>query len=104
MFISRNTNTNVEIENETNSNDNDTSATKSLLNGIGDITSNLTKLELSSPTDSPTRYQTKEGECSIQLCLNQFTALELMTGNNKVRCPACTERENKVLSAEFSLL
>lgn len=46
-----------------------------------------------SATVSP-RYQCDEGECSIQSCLNQFTALELMTGNNKVGCEACTKRIN----------
>lgn len=40
------------------------------------------------------RYICDESECSIQSCLNQFTALELMTGNNKVCCDACTERIN----------
>ncbi|KAJ8673620.1 hypothetical protein QAD02_004882 [Eretmocerus hayati] len=68
---------------------------KILPNGIGEIASNMTKLDLSSPAGSPTRYITVEGECSVQLCLNQFTALELMTGNNKVGCEACTERANK---------
>jgi len=41
------------------------------------------------------RYQCDDGECSIQSCLNQFTALELMTGNNKVGCENCTQRQNK---------
>jgi hypothetical protein len=40
------------------------------------------------------RYQCDDGECSIQSCLNQFTALELMTGNNKVGCEVCTQRQN----------
>ncbi|GAB0094365.1 Ubiquitin carboxyl-terminal hydrolase [Sergentomyia squamirostris] len=40
------------------------------------------------------RYQCEDGECSVQSCLNNFTALELMTGNNKVGCDACTERLN----------
>ncbi|XP_055683894.1 ubiquitin carboxyl-terminal hydrolase 45 [Lutzomyia longipalpis] len=40
------------------------------------------------------RYQCEEGECSVQSCLNNFTALELMTGNNRVGCDACTERIN----------
>lgn len=31
------------------------------------------------------RYQCEDGECSIQSCLNNFTSVELMTGNNKVR-------------------
>ena len=47
-----------------------------------------------SATVSP-RYQCDDGECSIQSCLNQFTALELMTGNNKVGCENCTQRQNK---------
>ncbi|OXU25987.1 hypothetical protein TSAR_010811 [Trichomalopsis sarcophagae] len=68
---------------------------KKLSNGIGDLMSNITKLDLSSPFDSPTRYPTKDGECSVQVCLNQFTERELMSGNNKVGCTACTERENK---------
>ncbi|KFB42014.1 AGAP000666-PA-like protein [Anopheles sinensis] len=40
------------------------------------------------------RYQCGEGECSVQSCLNSFTAVELMSGNNKVCCEACTERIN----------
>ncbi|XP_055617543.1 ubiquitin carboxyl-terminal hydrolase 16 [Toxorhynchites rutilus septentrionalis] len=40
------------------------------------------------------RYQCEENECSIQSCLNSFTAVELMTGNNKVCCEACTKRIN----------
>ncbi|CAG9858181.1 unnamed protein product [Phyllotreta striolata] len=42
-------------------------------------------------TISP-RYQCKEGECSVQSCLNQFTECELMAGNNKVGCASCTKR------------
>lgn len=38
------------------------------------------------------RYLCDEDECSIQSCLSQFTALELLTGNNKVGCETCTER------------
>lgn len=41
------------------------------------------------------KQQTEEGECSVISCLNQFTSLELMTGNNKVGCDACTQRQNK---------
>ncbi|XP_055523577.1 ubiquitin carboxyl-terminal hydrolase 16 [Wyeomyia smithii] len=40
------------------------------------------------------RYQCEDNECSIQSCFNSFTAVELMTGNNKVCCDACTERIN----------
>lgn len=38
------------------------------------------------------RYKCEDGECSIQSCLNQFTACELMTANNKVSCKLCTKR------------
>ena len=40
------------------------------------------------------RYLCADGELSLQSCLNNFTAMELMTGNNKVGCEACTERTN----------
>ncbi|KAM3959632.1 LOW QUALITY PROTEIN: ubiquitin specific protease 16/45 [Aphomia sociella] len=43
---------------------------------------------------SSPRYVCEEDECSIQSCLSQFTALELLTGNNKVGCENCTERIN----------
>ena len=65
--------------------------------GIDNIISGISKIGISgSLQQSPTRYSTKEGECSIQSCLNQFTALELMSGSNKVRCEACTAKEKKV--------
>ncbi|XP_026276331.1 ubiquitin carboxyl-terminal hydrolase 16 [Frankliniella occidentalis] len=41
------------------------------------------------------RHQSEEGDCSVTSCLNQFTSLELMTGNNKVGCDACTQKQNK---------
>jgi len=36
----------------------------------------------------------------VLTCLNQFTASEIMTGNNKVSCERCTEqhKKSKVLS------
>jgi ubiquitin carboxyl-terminal hydrolase 16/45 len=40
------------------------------------------------------RYQCDEGECSIQSCLNTFTAIELLTGNDKVGCDNCTLQKN----------
>lgn len=46
-----------------------------------------------STTIAP-RYHCEDGECSIQSCLNNFTAAELMTGNNKVGCDSCSERIN----------
>ncbi|GJQ73747.1 hypothetical protein Trydic_g14079 [Trypoxylus dichotomus] len=48
-------------------------------------------LELWTGTMSQ-RYQCEEGELSVQSCLNQFTACELMTANNKVSCELCTKR------------
>ncbi|XP_026296412.1 ubiquitin carboxyl-terminal hydrolase 45 isoform X3 [Apis mellifera] len=66
-------------------------------NGINNITSGISKIGIGdSLQQPPTRYLTKEGECSIQSCLNQFTALELMSGSNKVSCEACTANEKKV--------
>lgn len=46
-----------------------------------------------SSTFAP-RYQCEDGECSVHSCLNNFTQAELMTGNNKVGCSACSERIN----------
>lgn len=46
-----------------------------------------------STTIAP-RYQCEDGELSLQSCLNNFTAVELMTGNNKVGCDSCSERIN----------
>ncbi|TGZ50256.1 ubiquitin carboxyl-terminal hydrolase 16/45 isoform X1 [Temnothorax longispinosus] len=63
-------------------------------NELGDIMTGMSKLGIAGH-QSPNRYTTKEGECSVESCLNQFTALELMTGSNKVVCEACTAREKK---------
>ncbi|KAG4068319.1 hypothetical protein HA402_007839 [Bradysia odoriphaga] len=46
-----------------------------------------------SSTIAP-RYACEDNECSIQSCLNNFTATELMSGNNKVGCDKCTELFN----------
>lgn len=43
-------------------------------------------------TTMSARYMCEKGECSVQSCLNQFTAAELLTGNNKVGCELCTKR------------
>lgn len=67
-----------------------------LCNGVGDIMTGMSRLGMGGH-QSPGRYSTKEGECSVESCLNQFTALELMTGSNKVVCEACTARERKVI-------
>lgn len=39
-------------------------------------------------------YISSAGECSVQTCLNAFVATELLSGNNKVTCDACTRRLN----------
>ena len=39
---------------------------------------------------SAPRYHAKTGECSIYSCLAQFTAPELLTGQNKWACDKCT--------------
>lgn len=65
-----------------------------LCNEVGDIMAGMSRLGIAGH-QSPSRYATKEGECSVESCLNQFTALELMTGSNKVVCEACTAREKK---------
>lgn len=41
------------------------------------------------------RYHPNAGECSIESCLNQFTAAELLTGNNKFGCKNCTRLNHK---------
>jgi len=65
-------------------------------NEFGDIMVGMSRLGIAGHQSSG-RYTTKEGECSVESCLNQFTALELMTGSNKVVCEACTAREKKVI-------
>ena len=44
-----------------------------------------------SLTSIAPRYRTKPGECSVYSCLTQFTAPELLTGNNKWACGRCTK-------------
>ncbi|XP_028167358.1 ubiquitin carboxyl-terminal hydrolase 45 [Ostrinia furnacalis] len=66
------------------------------VNNIEPEKSNLQRdfLPYSRQSPSSPRYVCDEDECSIQSCLSQFTALELLTGNNKVGCETCTERIN----------
>ena len=45
------------------------------------------------------RYQAANGECSLLTCLNQYTAPELLAGNNKFGCDNCTEMRNRRLTA-----
>ena len=37
------------------------------------------------------RYKSRACECSVYSCLTQFTAPELLTGNNKWACERCTK-------------
>lgn len=64
-------------------------------NGVAEITEGLAKVGVSFNGHSH-GYNLNSGDCSIQSCLNQFTAVELISGSNKVCCEACTARENKV--------
>lgn len=68
------------------------------INKQKEIKKNAKRKRLHSYTDWSTtiapRYQCEDGEYSVQSCLNNFTALELMTGNNKVGCDFCSERIN----------
>ncbi|XP_041461940.1 ubiquitin carboxyl-terminal hydrolase 16-like isoform X4 [Lytechinus variegatus] len=68
-------------------------------------TQTVAKLNAMSPPVSPVsptsrarvastlapRYQSKNQECSVMSCLNQFTAPELLTGTNKFGCETCTK-------------
>ena len=39
----------------------------------------------------PFRYKSRACECSVYSCLTQFTAPELLTGNNKWACERCSK-------------
>ncbi|KAL5010033.1 hypothetical protein ScPMuIL_012338 [Solemya velum] len=41
------------------------------------------------------RYQPSSRECSIMSCLHQFTAAELLIGNNKFGCANCSKQKHK---------
>lgn len=81
-----------------------------LVGGIAETKSKTPELknhpiEISPPTEEVVlqngpvtlapNYKCEEGECSLQSCLYQFTAIEIMTGNNKVSCETCTARQAK---------
>ncbi|XP_063089362.1 ubiquitin carboxyl-terminal hydrolase 45 isoform X2 [Cavia porcellus] len=40
-------------------------------------------------------YAAASRECSVQSCLHQFTAVELLMGNNRLLCENCTGRERR---------
>ncbi|XP_063537384.1 ubiquitin carboxyl-terminal hydrolase 16/45 isoform X1 [Cydia strobilella] len=52
-------------------------------------------MDFLSYSRNSTRHVCDEDECSVASCLSQFTALELLTGNNKVGCDTCTKREGQ---------
>lgn len=45
----------------------------------------------SATLQPPSEYE----ENSIQACLSEFTACEVLTGNNRLKCESCTERQAK---------
>ena len=57
-----------------------------------------------SLTSVAPRYRSQQGECSVYSCLTQFTAPELLTGNNKWACGRCTKlkKEEKLARRESS--
>lgn len=84
------TNTSVDNDNEhelknSTSSDVNTQITPQLVQPPRDV-----KLNSSITIGLP--YIARDDECSIQSCLNSFTAIELLSGNNKVGCEACTKR------------
>ena len=78
---------------------------ENICNGV-DPESELNQLRLQndwiarSLTSIGPRYHAKSGECSIYSCLTQFTAPELLTGQNKWACDKCTRIHHQ--KAEFS--
>lgn len=46
------------------------------------------------------RYHATNQECSVQSCLNLFTAPELLTGSNKYGCENCTKKKAAAAIAE----
>jgi len=49
------------------------------------------------------RYQAAPGECSVESCLNLFTAPELLTGSNQYGCENCTRRKAAAEAAEAAV-
>lgn len=80
--------------------------TPSVEKEVGDEKGHWTKLQKSrfkqdwiakSLTTLAPRYMASSHECSILSCLNQFTAPELLTGNNKFGCENCTKLRQEKL-------
>ena len=47
--------------------------------------------EFTKPKCPTCRYKSRACECSVYSCLTQFTAPELLTGNNKWACERCSK-------------
>ncbi|KAH0540017.1 ubiquitin carboxyl-terminal hydrolase 45 [Cotesia glomerata] len=70
-------------------------------NNSGDLTTKLSNMSISQDKlTSPafTHYEPQSNNISIESCLNQFIAVELLDDNNKVQCKVCTDRMNKTRS------
>lgn len=67
-------------------------------NNSGDLTTKLSNMSISQDkltSQAFTYYQPQNNNISIESCLNQFIAVELLDDNNKVQCKVCTDRMNK---------
>ncbi|XP_014297700.1 ubiquitin carboxyl-terminal hydrolase 45 isoform X2 [Microplitis demolitor] len=70
-----------------------------VLNNINELAQKLSNTSVSDDEltfRTLAHYQTDDNNFSIESCLNQFTALELLTDSNKVQCKVCTDRINKI--------
>lgn len=47
----------------------------------------------------PSEYE----DNSIQACLSEFTAREILSGSNSFKCDSCTERQNKITGEKKSV-
>ncbi|XP_060857313.1 ubiquitin carboxyl-terminal hydrolase 16-like isoform X2 [Metopolophium dirhodum] len=45
----------------------------------------------------------KDNKCSVLTCLNQFTASEIMSDDNKISCKRCTEQPKKKANVEKTI-
>ena len=48
------------------------------------------------PLTLQSAYHPSPGECSVMSCLSQFCASEMLNGNNKFACEACSKRAQRV--------
>lgn len=85
----------IKVNNNNSNADANTSTTSEQSNNsqANDECSQQSSLTDPSITIGPP-YISQPDECSVQTCLNAFIATELLSGNNKVGCEACTKRIN----------